>query len=354
MAPASRPQRYPLLDLGRVIAALMVVFYHWCFLFNVAAPALANKPWPELSALGRYGYLGVNLFFLISGFLIVQTAYGKTLRGFLRARIIRLWPAYLACCVLTFAVTRRAGTAISSTDFLYNLTMLNGVIDFARGATPVFVDGVYWTLAVEWTFYAITAAIIATRQLAHVERWLWVWVTFCVGDAVHPVPPFDILLLAWGGYFVAGAAFYRGATEGWDLSRAGLVAVSFSCCAVQAVRLADDLSIVHGVLFDPTIVVAIIAVLFLFFGLVTFDGPSTRGVIASACRTLGGLSYPIYLLHQQIGATALARFWSFDTRYVFLLVALLTLIALSAAVHFFVERPVWAALRRQPARAKPR
>ena len=223
-----------------------------------------------------------------------------------------------------------------------------------RSDTPVFVDGVYWTLAVEWTFYILTAAIIATRQLAHIERCLWIWLILCAADAVHPVPPFDLLLLGWGGYFVAGAAFYRGATEGWDLSRAGLVAVSFGCCAIQAVRLAADLSAVHGVLFDPAIVVTIIAAFFLFFAIVTFDGRSIGGFTVPAAQVLGALSYPIYLLHQQIGATASATLWSFDTRSAFLLVSLVVLLALSAAVHFFVERPVWVVLRRRAAGVKAR
>jgi peptidoglycan/LPS O-acetylase OafA/YrhL len=92
--PASHALRFPILDLARFVAALLVVFFHWCFLFNIADPAVQYKPWLELEPYARYGYLGVNLFFLISGFLIVQSAYLKTPGHFLRARVTRLYPAY--------------------------------------------------------------------------------------------------------------------------------------------------------------------------------------------------------------------------------------------------------------------
>lgn len=345
--PASHAVRFPILDLARFVAALMVVFFHWCFLFNIADPAVRYKPWLEFEPYARYGYLGVNLFFLISGFLIVQSAYLKTPWHFLRARVTRLYPAYLACCALTYGVISLAGDrAISGPSFAYNMTMMNGVIDSFRGVPATYVDGVYWTLAIEWKFYALTFLLIAAGQLDRVERVLWLWLLACLAYAIHPSRWLDTYLIAaWGAYFIGGAAFFRACTAGWNLSRAGLVLTTLGLCIAQAWQFAAELSAVHGKPFNVLVIGCLIAAFFLFFATLSLRRPLMRGAAPRWIATLGALSYPIYLLHQQVGAIAIQRYWSINNRYELLVLGLAALLTLAAAVHFGIERRTWAALR---------
>ncbi len=84
--------RFPLLDVTRIVAAFAVVLFHWGFLYGVENPATGNHPWPILYPWSQYGYLGVQLFFMISGFLVLQSAYSKSVGGFVRARLVRLYP----------------------------------------------------------------------------------------------------------------------------------------------------------------------------------------------------------------------------------------------------------------------
>ena len=338
--------RFPLLDLARFVAALLVVFFHWCFLFNIADPSVRYKPWLALEPYARYGYLGVNLFFLISGFLILQSAYLKTPAGFLRARLTRLYPAYLACCTLTYVIISfTASRYVSPPSFVYNLTMMNGVIDSVRNVTPTYVDGVYWTLAIEWKFYALMFLLIAAGQLARIEWFLWLWVLACVAYTLHRAEWLDTYLIAaWGAYFVAGAALYRSCAAGWNLSRVSLVLVALVLCIVQAWQFAAELSTVHGVVFQAPVVTIVIAS---FFGFVTMLSLGTRSIRRAIPRwsvTLGALSYPIYLLHQQIGAIVIQRYWSLNTRFELLVLGFVALIALAAAVHIGVERTAWIVL----------
>ena len=48
---------------------------------------------PSLHQLSRYGYLGVELLFIISGFVILMTAYNRTIQSFVASQVARLYPA---------------------------------------------------------------------------------------------------------------------------------------------------------------------------------------------------------------------------------------------------------------------
>jgi peptidoglycan/LPS O-acetylase OafA/YrhL len=277
----------------------------------------------------------------------VQTAYSKTAAHFLRARVSRLFPAYLACCALTYAVISLTATReIPASSFIYNLTMMNGVLDSIRGVAPTYVDGVYWTLAIEWKFYGLMFLLIAAGQLDRVDHFLWLWTLACLAYAIHPVLLLDAYLIAaWGAYFIAGAAFFRACTAGWTPSRMGLVLIAFGLCITQAWQFARELSAVHSTAFRGPVVVGIVTSFFVFLALLSTRRRYVQVTSSRWIVVLGALSYPIYLLHQQIGAIVIQRYWSLDTSYVLFSVALAALIALAAAVHFGVERTTWRAVR---------
>src|SRR5690349_17773865 len=79
-------------DLLRIFAAVSVVLYHYLFAgyYKVVSPLGFEAP----GLVARYGYLGVDLFFLISGFVVLLSAWDRTPRSFLVSRVVRLYPAY--------------------------------------------------------------------------------------------------------------------------------------------------------------------------------------------------------------------------------------------------------------------
>jgi len=92
------------LDLLRFMAAFSVVMFHYSFRGAAGKPGntFTTFNYAPLAGAARYGYLGVNLFFLISGFVILMSANGSSPRRFFISRFVRLYPAYWVCCSITF------------------------------------------------------------------------------------------------------------------------------------------------------------------------------------------------------------------------------------------------------------
>jgi peptidoglycan/LPS O-acetylase OafA/YrhL len=132
------------LDLLRFLAAIAVVFFHYAFR-GYAKGDLSVMPYPLLAEPAKYGYLGVELFLMISGFVILMTASSNNLRVFFISRVVRLCPAFWVCCTLTFLITLAIGRPRFTADlyqYMINMTFLGDLM----GVPPI--DGVYWSLFV--------------------------------------------------------------------------------------------------------------------------------------------------------------------------------------------------------------
>src|ERR1700722_14748039 len=128
------------LDALRGMAALAVVLYHYTFGYT----QVVGKHMPGLDLIATDGHLGVNLFFIISGFVILMTLERSAKAAdFSVSRFARLWPAYLVCAGFTSLVIVVLGfnpQGLTVGDALLNVLMLNKVI----GNVPI--DPSYWTL----------------------------------------------------------------------------------------------------------------------------------------------------------------------------------------------------------------
>lgn len=135
------------LDALRGLAALAVVLFHYTTrydeLFGHADSLPAALPW---------GHYGVDLFFMLSGFVILMTLDRTAATWkFIWGRFSRLYPAYWAAVFLTFAAViwfGLPGQEVSLGEAILNTTMIQALL----GARHV--DGAYWSLQAELIFYA--------------------------------------------------------------------------------------------------------------------------------------------------------------------------------------------------------
>src|SRR3569833_1330911 len=163
MSEPTRVDRLREIDALRIGAAVAVMVYHYTF---------AHTVFGGVSQVTRLGFLGGDLFFVISGFGSPLSAFGRTPRQFAASRAARLYPAFWVAVTLTTAGSILLSSAdhISVVRYLTNLTMFNALADQPN------IDVVYWTLWAEMRFYFLVLLLTlvkVTKQRVLTALWVW-------------------------------------------------------------------------------------------------------------------------------------------------------------------------------------
>ncbi|GAA0482401.1 acyltransferase [Paractinoplanes deccanensis] len=346
-----RDSRIVVLDGLRLIAAVMVAFYHFAGRNDIVAawdapPAVAVSRAHDVSA---YGWLGVELFFMISGFVICMSAWGRDTGSFVRSRLIRLFPAYwpavliTAVCVGLWPVVAQP---LRFSDVLLNLTMLQWPLG-VHG-----VEGVYWTLWVEARFYLLFALLLG-RGLT-LRRVMWFGYGWLIAAVIAHTSRERLLIVVlqpdYAPLFVAGIAFYLIHRYGPRLELWGLVAASYLMAQhnlLARVTLTEK-TYIKAPLSDT---VAILIVTAFFAVLAAIALGWTSRIRWRALTTAGLLTYPFYLLHQNIGFLLIHATHDRAPHWLVLAGTITVMLLAAWLVHRWIERPLAAHLR---ARLTPR
>ena len=150
----------------RAVAALLVVFHHsLTYTLNVG-----NDP-KYLKIFQGFGEIGVDIFFVISGFVIVHSQYlnPKTSFQFIISRLVRIVPLYWFLTITTFIVAIffphifSSGFSVSNLWFIQSLTFTSF---FLTNNHPMIYLG--WTLEYEMLFYVCFALSILTKKINNI------------------------------------------------------------------------------------------------------------------------------------------------------------------------------------------
>ncbi|MFJ1737495.1 acyltransferase family protein [Streptomyces microflavus] len=338
---AKPPPRLYALDALRVVAALAVLAFHFTGIDKATTVNWGVNPrelFPWVFPFTKYGSYGVQLFFIISGFVICLSAWGRTPGQFVRARFLRLFPAYWFSVVVGILVYRLLpdGTRTSPTysDTLMNLTM------FQVPMKAQHVVGAYWTLWVELCFYLVFLVVLIKEinfQRVYIFCWSWLILSVMLqqGDAV---PVLSTLAPALNtSLFVSGIAMYLIYRFGPDLKLWLLLGMSWLTMQSDLIehgdRLRDDLD------FDrsPYLALALVTSFYLIVLAVALhwlDGLQWRWL-----ATAGALVYPLYLLHEELGWAMIRTLYGRLGAWPTLGVTVFLLLALSWLVHRYIEQP---------------
>lgn len=156
--------RVPTLDGLRVVAIVIVMLYHYYSYFDKLYTYNFNG-----KEIFQFGHLGVQLFFIISGFVIMLTLENSSsFLEFIKKRFIRLIPGMLICSSITFLIFKIVDPDIFPVSQMFkNLLVSNTLIsprliNYIFGTRLYYIDGAYWTLWVEISFYVVISIIYFT------------------------------------------------------------------------------------------------------------------------------------------------------------------------------------------------
>ncbi|MFH8495595.1 acyltransferase family protein [Streptomyces coeruleorubidus] len=344
------------LDGLRLVAALMVAAYHYGGRDGEVSEAWGSSPkeqFPTLHEYFAYGCLGVQVFFVISGFVICMSGWGRPLKSFFASRASRLLPAYWVAVVLVtavFALPMVAYKAVSPSDALVNLTMLQMPLGVDR------VLGVCWTLWAEVRFYALFALCVvlpgANRRRVIMFCAGWMLATVIAQNANMPL--LDIVVMPeYAPFFIGGVGLYLVHLDRRDAYGWGIVAVSWLIgqhFAVQGLWHAPDAG---GFSYRSSIGIVLVVT----FGFVAVAAIALGWLRWANWRWLtvaGALTYPFYLVHEHLGWVvihALHRGLDLPSAATFSL-TVASMLLLAWLLNQYVEKPLTPRLRALLAKAR--
>jgi exopolysaccharide production protein ExoZ len=269
----------------RACAAAIVVLYH------VARHLDNASGTPLLRLTTQFGHAGVDLFFVVSGFIILFVHYRDVgrpgrLRHYLARRVSRVMPTYWIALSLTVLLSIAAGHAMPALSrLLWSVALLPSAEE------PIL--GVAWTLQYEIVFYAVFCLLILRRSVGLLLLMIWLgwilggWAGFITSHAVIPGSLYGTFNLEF--FLGMGVAYWL--RRGTVIMPRAILAVGLALFV--AVALAENAGIIDGYAAPARLAYGIPSAL-LILGAVEAER-SGRLNVPGWMSALGGASYSIYL-----------------------------------------------------------
>lgn len=340
----ARNEHIPILDGYRFLAATAVCgFHYWS---NATVQLRSNFEYgqifnfPTLDHFFRFGGLGVDLFFMISGFVIALSAEGRSFSAFAASRISRIVPTYWLAIVVTTLFLLFEGPdyrEVTIRQLFANLVLLQGPLGES------FIDGVYWTIVIEMRFYVLVALLLVVNIYRHYAWLLLAWTLLCLVDHVgaNVGPLRQLFITSYGHYFAAGGAFYF-------IYRRRCLKLSITTITLSLViavpKTVDYFTIKYG---EEAIASSLFALLGCYALMAAITIRWTQDIDWRWLPLAGALTYPFYLLHEDIGFILMRHITITSNGFALTLVIIALILLMSWVVHHYFERIVCPPLRRR-------
>lgn len=334
------------LDALRLLAALGVVVFHYTNRQNAAWGGPIAETFPELATVTVFGAFGVQLFFMISGFVVLMSAWGRTVPEFVASRVSRLYPAYWVGVLATglYLYLDRAAPGVANWDkigivgWLTNFTMVQPAVGVPN------VDGVYWTLWAELKFYLLLGIFIAigiTRNRILLVCAAWPVAAMLAAISKERLLT-EILQPDNAPFFAMGMILFLIWREGPSFITVILLLANLSF----ALRLGFTSLwwTTNGGPSHPWKVVALF-IIFVLLILLATHGPLAR-LDWKWLSAAGALTYPLYVLHAELGWGLIGAIQAYLPPYVTLAIVIGVMLVAAWLVNRFVERPLGPIIRR--------
>ena len=293
---AGAAPRLRALDGLRFLAAVGVVLYHYTARWHRAWDEPPGDRFPVLGQVTSYFALAPELFFVISGFVILWTAWGRSVPAVIASRLARIFPAYWAALALTSVLLLavwRGSKQITWQEVAVNVTLLQEPLGVRH------VDGVYWTLWTELRFYLLIVILVAiglTRRRVLVFAGTWP-VVGLLSDALGWGVLSAVLVSQYAPLFAGGMLLYLIHRDGHARLPWALIGVNVVVALAQVVP-AQMRSLTRNTAFEPSPVLLGVVVVACFATVAVLALTRLQHLDWAPMTALGALTYPLYLVHE--------------------------------------------------------
>ena len=291
------------IDLLRFGAAAMVMLCHyfgeWAIVSRLGVGTGSGPSGLPTNDWLSSGWVGVEIFFVISGYVIALSATDSTAIDFARRRLLRLWPGVLVCASITALVLLAAGVpwefvapryAASASMWLWGKQ----------------IDPVYWSLLVECVFYALVTLLLAigrwnpVKVALSLSVWTVLYLAWVIGPGDNAAPEItrlaELLLAPFGAFFGMGILFQQAhrdpaSVKGWMFLPSFLAAP----VCIGAINGIDG-----GQESGQALMLFVAGVAIVIMSVRLQQAFRTDRMRRSAIA-LGLATYPLYLIHAYVG-----------------------------------------------------
>ena len=293
------------LDLLRILACFLVIMYHWsghggfnAILFEkLESESLFNF----IKFPSEIGFVGVDIFFILSGAVIAKLALRATPTQFIVSRLVRIYPVYFFACVLALLISPFASFKEDRGSYLWSLSGLH----FWIGGESIIETS--WTLFFEINFYLIVFAGLWIRYRSGKKlvtsdllalTYLWLFLTIFFGKLNYEFLNL-ILIRDYGAYFILGISLAQFSNINENKKWIPVITLSFLLSWKELLARLNAFSNLSLHVYLAFLILLLTSVVILI---------GTRENIDAKLRfsnkftyTLSLMTYPIYLLHETVG-----------------------------------------------------
>lgn len=315
------------LDILRGVSCLIVILYHYTTryeeLFRHKDQYVFNM---------SFGYMGVSVFFILSGFLVMMNIKPKrNALNFGYKRVIRLYPVYWVALIITFITTSffLPERTVSLKYALINLSMLQEFIGVPS------VDGAYWTLRYEIWFYLIVAVILLFKQIKNIIPICVAWILAAIAlttikTIVHNkiVSVISVMLITqYAHMFIVGIALH-------ELYEKRSIRISYILIGLSIVNQFINFKISYGIFY-----IVLITLFYLIVSSKDITRPRWLIYISRPIVYISSISYPLYLIHQNVGYAIIKFLENYIGSEWLILIPITISILIATMLHKYIEVP---------------
>jgi peptidoglycan/LPS O-acetylase OafA/YrhL len=327
------------IDFTRGLCVLSVMFYH----FNLN------------NFFAKNGLYGVIIFFIISGYCMSPSIESsKSLLDFIKKRFIRLYPALIICGVITTLVKcffYTSSIQIHFNDlyktilFLPNFNILYKFLQYLNLDIDTYnlIDGSYWSLIVEFKYYYLLAIVFFLINSKFYIQILTIFtflsfflLKYLTINNLHK-PSILIDFVEYLPFFLIGISIYKLP----DIKYYTILFLSLILFFIFYFFEIIPYSLPYSI---NEIVVVLIFIP--WFYILKFNFIHIENKVIKLFAFLGRISYPLYLLHQEIGKNLLISLTRYFGHYLSILLVTTFLVIISFIIHIIIEKKLFNYLKK--------